>query len=190
MNALTLPPRRQPLPLTVAEHPFPMGGMLSFWTPRGLHRIGWNEPLSDADGRVHPSDGDSQVRERIAHFDDALAAYFRGDCALLDAVEADSSEWTPFFTAVYRICRASPAGETLTYGQLAARAGSPRAARAVGQAMATNRLILVIPCHRVVASGGRLGGYGGPGGLDTKRWLLDHERANSRPGSLAALPLR
>ena len=61
-------------------------------------------------------------------------------------------------------------GETLSYGELAARAGSPRAARAVGSAMATNPLAIVVPCHRVIAAGGRIGGYGG--GLEVKRYLL------------------
>lgn len=166
-----------PASLTLAAHSSPMGELLSFWTPRGLHRISWNAPPPDREAYEPAAQSGGELRERIAAFDDAVTAYFRGDCGLFDAVEIDCSRWPPFFAAVYRICRAIPAGQTLTYGELAARAGSPRAARAVGQAMATNRLILVIPCHRVVASGGRLGGYGGPGGLDTKRWLLDHERA-------------
>jgi methylated-DNA-[protein]-cysteine S-methyltransferase len=66
-------------------------------------------------------------------------------------------------------------GRTVTYGELAARVGQPRGARAVGQAMARNPVPLVIPCHRVVASGGGLGGYGG--GLALKRRLLDLEGA-------------
>jgi methylated-DNA-[protein]-cysteine S-methyltransferase len=66
-------------------------------------------------------------------------------------------------------------GDTVTYGELAARVGHPEASRAVGIAMATNPLPIVVPCHRVVASGGKLGGFGG--GLETKRWLLTHEGA-------------
>lgn len=66
-----------------------------------------------------------------------------------------------------------PFGETLTYGDLAERAGNPRAARAVGSAMASNSLPILVPCHRVIGSNGRLGGFGG--GLDMKRWLLKHE---------------
>jgi methylated-DNA-[protein]-cysteine S-methyltransferase len=72
-------------------------------------------------------------------------------------------------------------GETVSYGELAAMAGRPRAARAVGAAMARNPILFVIPCHRVLAAGGRLGGYGGPAGhagamLDVKRALLAHEQ--------------
>lgn len=71
-------------------------------------------------------------------------------------------------------------GETVSYGELAALAGRPRAARAVGAAMARNPVLFVVPCHRVIAAGGRLGGYGGPAGhagamLDVKRALLAAE---------------
>jgi methylated-DNA-[protein]-cysteine S-methyltransferase len=65
-------------------------------------------------------------------------------------------------------------GETVTYGELAEMAGRPRAARFVGNVMARNPIPILIPCHRVVAAGGRLGGYGATG-TDTKRWLLERE---------------
>jgi methylated-DNA-[protein]-cysteine S-methyltransferase len=70
---------------------------------------------------------------------------------------------------------AIPYGETRTYGEIAAQIGCPRAPRAVGRANATNPMPLVIPCHRVIGSDGRLHGYGGWGGLKTKQWLLDLE---------------
>ena len=79
----------------------------------------------------------------------------------------------PFHEKVLAAARRISYGRTATYGELAARAGSPRAARAVGQAMAHNPVPLIIPCHRVLAAGGRLGGYGG--GLDLKRRLLGLE---------------
>jgi methylated-DNA-[protein]-cysteine S-methyltransferase len=69
------------------------------------------------------------------------------------------------------------AGETLTYGELAARAGRPRAARAAGSACAKNPFAPQIPCHRVVKADGGLGNYSGPGGVETKRSLLDREAA-------------
>lgn len=89
-----------------------------------------------------------------------------------------SLEWrsiTPFHREVLECCAQIAAGQTLTYGQLAARAGRPRAARAVGSAMARNRWPLIIPCHRVVGSDGRLTGYSGTGGIETKRRLLGLE---------------
>jgi methylated-DNA-[protein]-cysteine S-methyltransferase len=85
---------------------------------------------------------------------------------------------TPFQAKALQTVYAIPYGETRSYGDIAAAIGQPRAARAVGRANATNPMPLVIPCHRVIASDGSLHGYGGPGGLRTKAWLLDLERQN------------
>jgi len=92
-------------------------------------------------------------------------------------VVVDPTGWTTFRHRVYQQCRKIPAGSTCTYQQLAAMAGSPKASRAVGAAMASNRVPLVIPCHRVVSAGGDLRGFSAPGGLETKRMLLQLERA-------------
>lgn len=83
----------------------------------------------------------------------------------------------PFHRKVYRALCKVPAGKTVTYAELARRAGSPGAARAVGTAMAKNPWPVIIPCHRVVAGNGKLGGYSGRGGLVTKRALLALEGA-------------
>ena len=90
-----------------------------------------------------------------------------------------------FEAAVYRIARNIPPGETLTYGEVAARLGDPQAARAVGQALGRNPWPIVVPCHRVTAADGRFGGFSAPGGTRTKLKLLEIE------GALAAetLPL-
>lgn len=82
---------------------------------------------------------------------------------------------TPFRRAVMEECARIPAGETITYGQLAERVGRPGAARAVGRVMATNPFPFIVPCHRVVGSDGTLHGYGG--GLDKKAKLLTREGA-------------
>jgi methylated-DNA-[protein]-cysteine S-methyltransferase len=85
----------------------------------------------------------------------------------------------PSFTRrVYDLLRRVPFAATLTYGALAVQAGSPGAARAVGQVMAANPLPIVVPCHRVIAASGGLGGYSGGGGVGTKAWLLAFERDN------------
>ena len=81
--------------------------------------------------------------------------------------------------------RAIPAGETTTYGTLAAHLGQAHATRAVGLANGANPVAIVVPCHRVIGANGTLTGYGG--GLERKRWLLDHERAALGPGGTGLL---
>jgi O-6-methylguanine DNA methyltransferase len=89
---------------------------------------------------------------------------------------------TRFEVSVYRALQRIPYGDTKTYAEVAKAVGHPQAFRAVGNANASNPLPLVIPCHRVVASGGKLGGYGG--GLAMKKKLLAMERANPASGTL------
>lgn len=85
----------------------------------------------------------------------------------------------PFHRKVYMALCKVPPGKVVTYAELARRAGSPRAARAVGTAMAKNPWPVIIPCHRVVAGNGKLGGYSGRGGVATKRQLLELEGVRS-----------
>jgi len=89
----------------------------------------------------------------------------------------DWSIFTPFQRAALRATCAIPRGETRTYQQIALQIGRPRAARAVGRAEATNPMPLVIPCHRVIGTDGKLHGYGMGQGLKTKAWLLKMEGA-------------
>jgi methylated-DNA-[protein]-cysteine S-methyltransferase len=91
-------------------------------------------------------------------------------------LDFDISWMTPFRRRVMEECYAVPRGQVSTYGELAARAGSPRAARAVGNSMRTNPIPIVIPCHRVIGSDGTLTGFGG--GLDVKARLLALEGAS------------
>lgn len=106
-----------------------------------------------------------------------LQAYATGHQVDFDDVEVDPGPQTEFQHRVIRSCRQIPFGKTMTYAQLAAKAGCPGAARAVGNCMARNRIPLVIPCHRVLASGGGFGGYSAPGGIPLKRQLLALEGA-------------
>jgi len=87
----------------------------------------------------------------------------------------DWSVMTSFQRRVLKLVSAIPYGETTTYGEIACELGKPRAARAVGQANANNPIPLIIPCHRVIGSDGKLRGYGAAGGIDTKNWLLHLE---------------
>ena len=107
-----------------------------------------------------------------------LERYSEGDMAALDDIELDLADAPPFFRAAWSACRNIPPGETRSYRWLAAEAGNPKAVRAAGQAMARNRFVLIIPCHRVISSDGSLGGYGG-GGLGVKAKLLQMELEQS-----------
>ena len=101
-----------------------------------------------------------------------LRAYAVGEPVDFRDIPVDTGGMTAFQTAVVRACRQVLFGETTTYAALAAAAGSPKAARAVGQCMAGNRVPLIIPCHRVLGSDRRLGGFSAPGGIELKRRLL------------------
>ncbi len=107
-----------------------------------------------------------------------LERYFQGEVNALAEIPLDLSDAPPFYRAAWEACRRIPAGETRSYAWLAAEAGRPNAARAAGQAMAKNRLALVIPCHRVIGSGGDLHGYGA-GGVAVKARLLQLEQAQT-----------
>lgn len=104
----------------------------------------------------------------------ALEAYFSGDVGAIDRLEV-RTEGTPFQREVWAALRRIPAGQVWSYKELARAVGRPKAMRAVGAANGANPVALVVPCHRVIATGGKLGGYGG--GLHRKEWLLRHEHA-------------
>jgi methylated-DNA-[protein]-cysteine S-methyltransferase len=110
-----------------------------------------------------------------------LEAYAEGEAADFSQVLVDLSHLTEFQKRVVLELRKVPYGETLTYGELAGRAGSPKAARAVGSVMAQNRVPLVIPCHRVVGSAGHLGGFSAPRGVSFKKQLLELEAHSLEP---------
>jgi len=105
---------------------------------------------------------------------DAVVAWVDGDLSSLDQV-AVRQHGGPFFERVWTVMREVPAGETVSYGELAILAGRPRAARAVGTACATNSVAPFVPCHRVVTAGGSIGAYGY--GIELKAALLRHEGA-------------
>jgi methylated-DNA-[protein]-cysteine S-methyltransferase len=105
-----------------------------------------------------------------------IKAYAKGARDDFRDVPIDPGPQTDFQRKVLRCCRQIRYGKTISYADLAAKIGHPRAARAVGQCMAANRIPLVVPCHRVVAANSRLGGYSAAGGIDTKRRLLRLEK--------------
>lgn len=106
----------------------------------------------------------------------ALEDYLSGRPTSFGEIPVVLPRLTPFSQRVLELCRGIPFGQTISYQELARRLGAPRAARAVGQALAKNPLPLIIPCHRVVASSGDLRGFSAPGGVATKARLLAWER--------------
>lgn len=125
------------------------------------------------------------VRRRVWNRDlaERLQGYAEGQVVAFDHIEVVLDQLRPFSRRVLEQCRLIPWGSTTSYGQLAEQCLRPRAARAVGAAMACNPVPLIIPCHRVIASDGSLGGYSAPGGLETKRRLLGLEGRVSNPRS-------
>ena len=101
-----------------------------------------------------------------------LRDYFAGDVGCLGAIEWRTAG-TPFQRSVWAALTTIAPGETLSYGGLAAKLGCPRSVRAVGTANGANPISVVVPCHRVIGADGSLTGYGG--GIERKRWLLNHE---------------
>jgi methylated-DNA-[protein]-cysteine S-methyltransferase len=122
--------------------------------------------------------GNQQRRTRrdLGPITQALAAYFDGDLTAIDDLAIDQPGGD-FFQAAWKVMREVPAGETITYTELAGRVGRPRAVRAAGSACARNRIAPIVPCHRILRAGGTLGGY--YYGLTAKTWLLEHERRHA-----------
>jgi len=140
------------------------------WSPRGITRLEF--PPARRAGKDEPPEF---VKSAIAE----VRAYVAGSTTSFRA-PVDLDGLTPFTKDVYAALRRIPPGKTLTYGELAARAGRPGAARAVGSALRRNPVPLLVPCHRVLAAGGRLGGFSAPGGTATKKRLLELEGRRDR----------
>ena len=118
----------------------------------------------------------------IAAAIDAIRALLRGEAADLGAVPLDLDGVPPFARRVYEVARTIPPGATLPTARSRPGSSTPDAARDVGQALGQNPFPLVVPCHRVVAAGGKLGGFSARGGAATKRRLLAIERARIGDG--------
>jgi methylated-DNA-[protein]-cysteine S-methyltransferase len=124
-----------------------------------------------ADGEeLTESDWNPKLRRKFQDFARGIPTDF-GD------VKLNLGRITPFRKRVIEAARRIGYGRTLAYGELAANAGSPGAARAIGTVMATNLFPIIVPCHRVVASGGAIGGFSAPHGIELKRRLLNMEAA-------------
>src|SRR5215212_3822719 len=128
--------------------------------------------------RVAPEGQVDDVPQWVASLIAKLKLYAAGEPVEFVDTPLSLDHLTTFGARVIAACRRIPWGGTSTYGDLAAQCGSPAAARAVGSVMAKNRYPLIVPCHRVLAAGGELGGYSAPDGLTMKRRLLAMENAS------------
>ncbi len=126
----------------------------------------------------------------VQHAIDEMVASLRGEPNDLEGIVLDMETVPQFHRRVYEVVRTIPLGETLSYGEVAMEVGSPDAARAVGQALGRNPFAIIVPCHRVLAAGGKTGGFTANGGVSTKLRMLAIEGIRPLPerGACAAVP--
>jgi methylated-DNA-[protein]-cysteine S-methyltransferase len=144
----------------------PLGPIFLAASDLGLQRIVF--------GNADSLSGIKQLNGDLKMAVDQIMAYFSGELKVF-TVRLDLSKLTDFQKRILEITRAIPFGEIRSYGELARQIGKPGASQAVGLVMKKNPMPLIIPCHRVVASDGRLHGYSAAQGLVTKAWLLSRE---------------
>ncbi|MFO1394623.1 MAG: methylated-DNA--[protein]-cysteine S-methyltransferase [Steroidobacteraceae bacterium] len=150
------------------------------WSERGIAGVQLPEAAGAARGRLlarFPDAVEEAPPPPVQAAIEGIVALLAGGTPDLDAIELDWSSVAPFERAVYEATRRIPRGRTRSYGEIAAGLGDPGAARAVGQALGRNPFPVIVPCHRVLAAGGRPGGFSAPGGVTTKLRMLAIEGA-------------
>src|SRR3954447_15563118 len=164
-----------------------------FDTPVGRCGIAWGERgvigIQLPEGRElatrariverFPGAGEVAPPLKVQQAIDAIVSLLHGNAADLDSVVLDMEKVSPFYRRVYEVARSIPPGTTLSYGEIAKQMGAAGSARAVGQALGKNPFAIVVPCHRVLAAGGKVGGFSANGGIVTKLRLLTLERAHA-----------
>jgi methylated-DNA-[protein]-cysteine S-methyltransferase len=156
------------------------------WNGRGVTQLRLPQRSAGAAERAllrrAPTAARATPPDAIAALIAAVQRYFAGDQTDFSGVEIDLGPQEPFFARVYERVRKLGWGETTTYGAVAKALGAgPEAARDVGQAMATNPIPLIVPCHRVLAAGGKIGGFSAPGGSHSKATMLGLEGVHPQP---------
>jgi methylated-DNA-[protein]-cysteine S-methyltransferase len=169
----------KPIHLLTDQIDTPIGELLLIADHEGnLRAVDWtdHEPRMLRLLRLHyGKDGFTLEPAHNPHgLSDAIARYFAGDLTAIDAIRVQTAG-TPFQREVWRALRSIACGTTLSYAKLAQQIGRPAAVRAVGLANGSNPVGIIVPCHRVIGANGSLTGYGG--GIERKRWLLNHEAA-------------
>jgi methylated-DNA-[protein]-cysteine S-methyltransferase len=168
----------QVLPLFLDRFATPIGEMLIIVDGSGnLRAIDWVEHESRTRSflQLHYGENGFSLKSEgnPSGFSKAIRAYFAGELHAIDSLPVQTAG-TPFQQEVWQALRQIPCGTTISYAQLAEQIGRPKAVRAVGLANGCNPIPIVVPCHRVIGSDGSLTGYGG--GMERKRWLLEHEK--------------
>jgi len=156
----------------------PLGRLFIAVSPQGLCAVDFGRSEVEFLRRLDPRARLQKDRQAVEQVTAQLYEYFSGDRSRFD-LPVDLSALTPFQQSVLETARRIGRGEVWTYHRVAREMGRPKSSRPVGQALARNPVPIVIPCHRVVASDGSLGGYSGGSGLEAKRWLLRLEGALS-----------
>jgi methylated-DNA-[protein]-cysteine S-methyltransferase len=160
--------------------PSELGWMLLVWSGDRLQRFAMGHPSLSAALAAHEADGEhaeptDDPPAAIHALAERLQAYASGADDTFRDVPLELGHLTDFQRRVVQHCRRIGRGKTLSYGELATRAGSPGAARAVGNVMAKNRFPIIVPCHRVVGSTGALHGFSAPRGISLKQQMLERE---------------
>ncbi|BCP54748.1 methylated-DNA--[protein]-cysteine S-methyltransferase [Kaistia sp. 32K] len=154
----------------------PIGPCGISWSARGITGLQFPGESAEATrselARRFPKARDIEPPAFVTEAIAAIVALLEGADDDLTSIPLDPDHIPPFNQRVYDVTRAIPPGETLTYGEVAAAIGEPGAARAVGRALGENPYPIIIPCHRVLAAGGKVGGFSGTGGIATKRRIL------------------
>jgi methylated-DNA-[protein]-cysteine S-methyltransferase len=152
------------------------------WADRGVLGVQLPEPetarVRARLRRRFPGAVECRPSPEIEQALEQISALLRGEPSDLSSIRLDMESIPPLARRVYEIARTISAGKTTSYGQIATQLGDPLLAREVGQALARNPFPVVVPCHRVLAAGGKLGGFSASGGVATKQRLLSIERAN------------
>jgi methylated-DNA-[protein]-cysteine S-methyltransferase len=161
------------------------------WRPNGIVAVQLPESSAEATlarlRRRAPGAVESTPPAAVTQAIAAIGALLAGQASDLAGIVLDFGGLPDFDCRVYEAARSIPAGRTLTYGEIAARLGEPGGAQAVGRALGRNPFPIVVPCHRVTAAGGRLGGFSAHGGTATKRRLLTIEGTLTAEPSLPGL---
>jgi len=182
----------QPAEFTLFDTPIGRCGVA--WGERGIVGL-WLPEADDAKAKArvrrrYPNAAEATPPQEIRAAIAAVVALLSSERSDLSAIALDMARVSDFERQVYAIARKIPPGETLTYGDIAEKLGDKLLSREVGQAMGKNPFPIVVPCHRVVAANGKLGGFSAAGGVDTKLKMLAIEGAavGGQPDLFAAAP--